>query len=124
MTSDGITHATTALAVHGLTLLPSGEIGVLSIKADDILVLDETKLMENWQSFLNPDASHDEEYGSTVISIDRAERAYRPMPVLFRACHGHYCFAHSIERMHAPCEFGMAQCHGHLLHVTSIEAEH
>eukprot|EP00959_Pyramimonas_sp_CCMP1952_P096635 2019880-Pyramimonas_sp.AAC.1 len=34
-------------------------VGDLSIKADDTLLLDETKLMEHWQSFLNPNASHD-----------------------------------------------------------------
>eukprot|EP00959_Pyramimonas_sp_CCMP1952_P197010 4119575-Pyramimonas_sp.AAC.1 len=44
------------------------------------------------------------------------------MPLFLRACQGHSCFAHRIERMHAPCEFGKAQCHGHLLHVTSLEA--
>eukprot|EP00959_Pyramimonas_sp_CCMP1952_P019414 410266-Pyramimonas_sp.AAC.1 len=59
MASDGTTHATAALSVHALTMLPSGEIDVLGIKADDILVLDETKLMEHGQPFLNPDASHD-----------------------------------------------------------------
>eukprot|EP00959_Pyramimonas_sp_CCMP1952_P408684 8564853-Pyramimonas_sp.AAC.1 len=42
MTSDGITHDTTALAVDGLTMLPSGDLDVLGMKADDILVLDET----------------------------------------------------------------------------------
>eukprot|EP00959_Pyramimonas_sp_CCMP1952_P079629 1665011-Pyramimonas_sp.AAC.1 len=69
MRSDGITHATAALSVRGLTMLPSGEIHVLGRTADDILVLDETKLMEHWQSFLNPDTSHDtvvgEENGDT-----------------------------------------------------------
>eukprot|EP00959_Pyramimonas_sp_CCMP1952_P277293 5797123-Pyramimonas_sp.AAC.1 len=95
MTSGGITHATTALASHGLTILPSGELDALSIKADDILVLDGTELMEHWQSFLSPDASHDtvadEENGDIVISTDRAERASRPMPVFFGACQGHSC---------------------------------
>eukprot|EP00959_Pyramimonas_sp_CCMP1952_P313548 6563003-Pyramimonas_sp.AAC.1 len=59
MTNDGITHSTTAPAIHGQTTLPSGEIGVLGIRADDIMVLDETPIMEHWRSFLNPDASHD-----------------------------------------------------------------
>eukprot|EP00959_Pyramimonas_sp_CCMP1952_P045580 952399-Pyramimonas_sp.AAC.1 len=106
-------------------MLSSGEIDVLGVKAGDIMVLDETDLIEHWQSFLNADASRDtvvdEENGDAVISIDRAERAYRPMPVFFRACQGHSCFAHNKESMYAPCEFGMARCHGHLLHVTSFE---
>eukprot|EP00959_Pyramimonas_sp_CCMP1952_P170333 3559030-Pyramimonas_sp.AAC.1 len=58
MASDGITHATTAPAIHGLTMLPSGEI-VLGRRAGDILVMDETKLMGHWRFFLNPDASRD-----------------------------------------------------------------
>eukprot|EP00959_Pyramimonas_sp_CCMP1952_P006927 144595-Pyramimonas_sp.AAC.1 len=33
---------------------------------------------------------------------------------------GHSCFAHSIERMYAPCEFGMARCQGHLLHESTL----
>eukprot|EP00959_Pyramimonas_sp_CCMP1952_P214638 4491862-Pyramimonas_sp.AAC.1 len=106
-------------------MVPSGEIDVLGIKADDMLVLDETRLMEHWQSFLNPDASRDtvadEENGDIVIFTDGAERASKPMPVFFRACQGHSCCAHSIERMSAPCEFGMARCHGQLLHVASLE---
>eukprot|EP00959_Pyramimonas_sp_CCMP1952_P391826 8211291-Pyramimonas_sp.AAC.1 len=95
MTSDGITHATTALATHGLAMLPSGEIGVLGIRANDSLVLDKTKLMEHWRSFLNADASRDtvvdEENGDIVISIDRAERASKSMPLFFRACQGRSC---------------------------------
>eukprot|EP00959_Pyramimonas_sp_CCMP1952_P230345 4815586-Pyramimonas_sp.AAC.1 len=75
--------------------------------------------MEHWQSCLNPDASHDtvfdEDNGDSAVSTDGAERACRPMPVFFRACQGHSCFAHSIERMYSPCESGMARCHGHLL---------
>eukprot|EP00959_Pyramimonas_sp_CCMP1952_P052321 1093914-Pyramimonas_sp.AAC.1 len=31
-------------------MLPSGEIDVLGIRADDILVLDEAKIMEHWRS--------------------------------------------------------------------------
>eukprot|EP00959_Pyramimonas_sp_CCMP1952_P197713 4135018-Pyramimonas_sp.AAC.1 len=46
--------------------------------------------MEHWRSFLKPDASRDavveEENGDVVISIDRAERASRPMPVFFHSC--------------------------------------
>eukprot|EP00959_Pyramimonas_sp_CCMP1952_P449745 9417110-Pyramimonas_sp.AAC.1 len=46
--------------------------------------------MERWQSFLNPDASHDtvvdEDHGDTVIPIDRAERAYTPMPHAKHVC--------------------------------------
>eukprot|EP00959_Pyramimonas_sp_CCMP1952_P408460 8560654-Pyramimonas_sp.AAC.1 len=87
--------------------------------------LDETKSMEHLQPFLNPDASHDtavdEEHGDIVIFTYRAERASRPTPVFFRACQGHSCFAHSIERTCMPCEFGMARCHGHLLRVTPLE---
>eukprot|EP00959_Pyramimonas_sp_CCMP1952_P333354 6980253-Pyramimonas_sp.AAC.1 len=44
------------------------------------------------------------------------------MAVFFRACQGHSCFAHGIERTRAPYEFGMTQCRGHSLHVTSMEA--
>eukprot|EP00959_Pyramimonas_sp_CCMP1952_P234430 4898486-Pyramimonas_sp.AAC.1 len=43
------------------------------------------------------------------------------MPMFGRACQGHSCFARSIERMHALCEFGMARCRGHLLHAPSLE---
>eukprot|EP00959_Pyramimonas_sp_CCMP1952_P003833 80951-Pyramimonas_sp.AAC.1 len=120
MTNDGVTRATTAPAMHGLTTLPPGEIDVLSVRADDIANLEQTHLIEQWRSFLNPYASRDavvdEEHGDRVITIDRGERAAKPMPLFFRACQGHSCFAHSIERMHAPCEFGMARCHEHLLH--------
>eukprot|EP00959_Pyramimonas_sp_CCMP1952_P278347 5819382-Pyramimonas_sp.AAC.1 len=59
MTSDGVAHATTAHAAHGLTMLSSEDFDVLGIKADDITLLDQTKLIEHWQSFLNPDASRD-----------------------------------------------------------------
>eukprot|EP00959_Pyramimonas_sp_CCMP1952_P033147 695210-Pyramimonas_sp.AAC.1 len=44
-----------------------------------------------------------------------------PMPLFFRAHRGHSCFAHSIKRMYAPCEFGMTWCRGHMLHVASLE---
>eukprot|EP00959_Pyramimonas_sp_CCMP1952_P111939 2341151-Pyramimonas_sp.AAC.1 len=107
MTIDGITYATFALATHALTMLPSGEIDVLGIRADDILILEGTQINERCHSFLNPDASHDT-VEELVISTDRPERATKPMPLFFRACQGRSCFAHSIERMHAPCEFGMA----------------
>eukprot|EP00959_Pyramimonas_sp_CCMP1952_P131082 2740661-Pyramimonas_sp.AAC.1 len=77
--------------------------------------------MEHWRSFLDQDASHDTvadaEHGNMVVSIDRADRARRPMPVFFRACRGRSCLVHDREPMHAPYEFGMAQCHVHLLHV-------
>eukprot|EP00959_Pyramimonas_sp_CCMP1952_P296107 6193562-Pyramimonas_sp.AAC.1 len=79
--------------------------------------------MERWQSFLNPDASRDAVVDGKmerVVSVDRAERARRPVPVFLRACQGLSCFAHSIESTCAPYEFGIAQCHGHLLHVTSL----
>eukprot|EP00959_Pyramimonas_sp_CCMP1952_P441529 9243577-Pyramimonas_sp.AAC.1 len=33
VTNDGITHATTALAMHGLATLPPGEIDVLGVRA-------------------------------------------------------------------------------------------
>eukprot|EP00959_Pyramimonas_sp_CCMP1952_P300461 6284398-Pyramimonas_sp.AAC.1 len=48
MTNDGITRATTALAMHGLTMLPPGEIDVLGIRADDIEILEETHIIEQW----------------------------------------------------------------------------
>eukprot|EP00959_Pyramimonas_sp_CCMP1952_P170782 3568730-Pyramimonas_sp.AAC.1 len=89
------------------------------------MIPDETQILEHWRSFLHPDASRDsvadEERGDLVITIDRAERAAKSMPVFFRACQGHSCVAHGIERMYAPCEFGMARCRGHLLHVTPLE---
>eukprot|EP00959_Pyramimonas_sp_CCMP1952_P201430 4212254-Pyramimonas_sp.AAC.1 len=104
-------------------MLPSREIDVLGVRADGVLVLDETKILEHWRSSLNPDASRDtvvdEENGDIVIATDRAERASKPMPVSFRACQGHSCLARSIERMYAPCVFGMARCRGHLLRDTS-----
>eukprot|EP00959_Pyramimonas_sp_CCMP1952_P368253 7714058-Pyramimonas_sp.AAC.1 len=107
-------------------MLSPGEIDVLGIMADDMMLLEQTTVSERWQSFLNPDASRDTvvdaENRNRVVSIDRAERARWPVPVFFRARQGHSCFAHSIERTYAPCEFGTAQCHGHLLHVTSLEA--
>eukprot|EP00959_Pyramimonas_sp_CCMP1952_P298365 6241002-Pyramimonas_sp.AAC.1 len=115
--SDGIDQATTALAVHGLAVLPSGEVYAVGIRADDILVLAQTRRMEHWQSLPNPDASRDtvvdEENGDAVVSVGRAERACRPMPVFFVHVKDILVFAHSIELMCAPCEFGMAQCHGH-----------
>eukprot|EP00959_Pyramimonas_sp_CCMP1952_P021788 458751-Pyramimonas_sp.AAC.1 len=93
MTSDGITHAIIVLAMHGLTTLPPGEIDVLGAGADDIAILEQMHLIEQWRSFLHPDASHDtvvaEEHGDLVITIDRAERAAMPMPLFFRACQEH-----------------------------------
>eukprot|EP00959_Pyramimonas_sp_CCMP1952_P152927 3199261-Pyramimonas_sp.AAC.1 len=110
--------------MHGLTTLPPGEIDVLGVRTDDIAILEQTHLIKQWRSFLNPDASHDtvvdEEHGGLVITIDRDERAAKPMPLFFRACQGHSCFAHSIERMYAPYGLGMARCHGHLMHVTPL----
>eukprot|EP00959_Pyramimonas_sp_CCMP1952_P188864 3950252-Pyramimonas_sp.AAC.1 len=104
-------------------MLPSGDIDVLGIRADDITILEETHIIEQWRSFLHPDASRDtvvdEEHGDLVITIDRAARAAKPMPLFFRACQGHPSFAQSIERMYDPYEFGMARCHGHLLRATS-----
>eukprot|EP00959_Pyramimonas_sp_CCMP1952_P006638 138601-Pyramimonas_sp.AAC.1 len=96
------------------------------VRADDIKILEQTHRIEQWRSFLNPGASRDtvvdEEHGDLVITIDRDERAARPMPLFFRACQGHSWFAHSIERMYAAYEFGMAWCHGYLLHITSLES--
>eukprot|EP00959_Pyramimonas_sp_CCMP1952_P190055 3976065-Pyramimonas_sp.AAC.1 len=67
MTNDGITRATAALAMHGLTTLPPGEIDILGKRADDIAILEQTHLIEQWRSFLYPDASRDtvvdEEHG-------------------------------------------------------------
>eukprot|EP00959_Pyramimonas_sp_CCMP1952_P210923 4413810-Pyramimonas_sp.AAC.1 len=84
MTTYGIAHATTALAIHALTMMPSGDIDVLGIRADDILIIDGTQINAHWHSFLNPDTSHDtvadEENGNLVITVDRAERATKPMP--------------------------------------------
>eukprot|EP00959_Pyramimonas_sp_CCMP1952_P272854 5703842-Pyramimonas_sp.AAC.1 len=57
--NDGATHATTALAAHGLTILSSGEVGILGIRADDIMLLDRAKLMEHWKPFPDPDALRD-----------------------------------------------------------------
>eukprot|EP00959_Pyramimonas_sp_CCMP1952_P194664 4070590-Pyramimonas_sp.AAC.1 len=59
MANDGITHATTALAMHVLTMVPTGEIDVLRVRADDIMIPDEAQTIEHWRSFLNPGASHD-----------------------------------------------------------------
>eukprot|EP00959_Pyramimonas_sp_CCMP1952_P473946 9502611-Pyramimonas_sp.AAC.1 len=69
--------------------------------------------MEHWQSSLNPDASHD-----TVVDEENGGQLF---PLIELNGLGHSCFAQSIERMHAPCEFGLARCHGHLLRVTSLE---
>eukprot|EP00959_Pyramimonas_sp_CCMP1952_P065428 1365956-Pyramimonas_sp.AAC.1 len=70
--------------MHGLTTLPPGEIDVLGVRADDIVILEQTHLIEQWWSFLTPDASPDtvvdEEHGDLVITIDRDERAAKPMP--------------------------------------------
>eukprot|EP00959_Pyramimonas_sp_CCMP1952_P361229 7565233-Pyramimonas_sp.AAC.1 len=46
--NDVIIYSTTALAVHGLMMLPSGAIDTLGIKADDLMLLELTKLMECW----------------------------------------------------------------------------
>eukprot|EP00959_Pyramimonas_sp_CCMP1952_P149901 3136698-Pyramimonas_sp.AAC.1 len=37
MRSDGTIHAAAALAAHGLTMLPSGEIDVLGVETDEIM---------------------------------------------------------------------------------------
>eukprot|EP00959_Pyramimonas_sp_CCMP1952_P107685 2251677-Pyramimonas_sp.AAC.1 len=50
MAIDGIAHATIALAAHGLTVFSLGEIDLLGRKADGITLLEQTKLMERWQS--------------------------------------------------------------------------
>eukprot|EP00959_Pyramimonas_sp_CCMP1952_P247642 5176971-Pyramimonas_sp.AAC.1 len=84
MTNDGITRATTALAMHALALLPSGEAEVLGVRAGEILILEGAHIHEQWNSFLNPDAPRDavadEERDNLVIIIGRAERATKPMP--------------------------------------------
>eukprot|EP00959_Pyramimonas_sp_CCMP1952_P399400 8368503-Pyramimonas_sp.AAC.1 len=59
MKDDGISHATIAYAMHAFTMLPSGEIDVLGIRATDMMVLDETEMYHQWLSFLNTDASRD-----------------------------------------------------------------
>eukprot|EP00959_Pyramimonas_sp_CCMP1952_P142936 2992305-Pyramimonas_sp.AAC.1 len=73
-------------------MLSSCVVDILGIKADDMMLPDQTTLMGYWK-FLDPDASRDavadEENGNIVVSIDRASRACRPMPVFFRACQGH-----------------------------------
>eukprot|EP00959_Pyramimonas_sp_CCMP1952_P307039 6426236-Pyramimonas_sp.AAC.1 len=59
MTNDGSTHATNALAAHGLKMSSSGVVDILGIKADDIMFHDRTALIEHWKLFLDPDASRD-----------------------------------------------------------------
>eukprot|EP00959_Pyramimonas_sp_CCMP1952_P454354 9469773-Pyramimonas_sp.AAC.1 len=74
MTTDGISHATTALAVHVFTMMPSGEIDVLGVRAEDILIIGRTHIHAQWSSFLNPDTSRDtvvdEDSGDLVINAD------------------------------------------------------
>eukprot|EP00959_Pyramimonas_sp_CCMP1952_P095525 1997202-Pyramimonas_sp.AAC.1 len=68
MTTDGIPRATTALAMHAFTMVPSGEMDVLGIRAVDILIIGRTYIHTQWSSFLDPDISHD-----TVVDAGKRE---------------------------------------------------
>ena len=72
-----------------------------------------------WNQFLDPPEMSDVgDVASAITASERSARERLPIPIFFRACQGHLCLAHSIERMLAPYEPGLARCHGLLLHVT------
>eukprot|EP00959_Pyramimonas_sp_CCMP1952_P281200 5878537-Pyramimonas_sp.AAC.1 len=88
MDSDGIARATTALAVHGLSVLSPGVVEIFGIEADDIMLLEHATPTTCWDNSLKPDASHDsvvdEPFGNVIFSIDRDDRARRPTRAFYR----------------------------------------
>eukprot|EP00959_Pyramimonas_sp_CCMP1952_P238983 4994473-Pyramimonas_sp.AAC.1 len=128
MGTDDITHAATALAVHGLTALPPGTVEILGIKAGDFDVLGDPKLKGHWEGYLNPPTSHDSVAGEDdegeIVSIERGSVDAGQFQFSVACARGTHVLmsVHNIERVYAPCEFGMAKCSVSLLHVRRIDA--